>query len=155
MKRLLLGLSLSAGLGVSMVGCGDSGTSSGCADGQVSCDGACVNEILPTLTSIQAEVFDVSCAASACHDAELPAEMLDLSTVTQSNLNLVDVNAVQVPSSLLVASGESGESYLMNKLLGVDMALGTTRMPQLDPDGLCTPKVEAIRQWIDDGAPIN
>ena len=138
-----------------MLGCGDSSSSGGCADGQVSCDGACVNEILPTLTSIQAEVFDVSCATSACHDADLPAEMLDLSTVAQSNANLVDVDAVQVPSSLLVASGDSDASYLMNKLLGVEMADDTTRMPQLDPDGLCTPKIEAIRQWIDDGAPVN
>ena len=60
----------------------------------------------------------------------------------------------QVPSSLLVASGDSDASYLMNKLLGVEMALGTTRMPRPDPDGLCTPKIEAIRQWIDDGAPV-
>jgi hypothetical protein len=43
----------------------------------------------------------------------------------------------------------------MNKLLGVDIAPNTARMPQLDPDGLCTPKIDVIREWIDDGAPVN
>jgi len=154
MKKFALGLSLLVSLGVPMIGCGDS-SSGGCPTGKVACDGDCVDEILPTLTSIQSEVFDVSCAASKCHDNDLPEAMLDLSTVTQSELNLVDINSVQVPSSLRVAPTDSAASYLMNKLLGVDMAAGTTRMPQLDADGLCSPKIEAIRSWIDDGAPVN
>ena len=153
MKNFALGLSLLVGLGVSMIGCGDS-SSGGCPDGKVACDGDCIDEILPTLTSIQGEVFDISCTASACHDAEFPEAMLDLSSAIQSGLNLVDINSVQVPSSLRVAPGDSSASYLMNKLLGVDMALGTTRMPQLD-NALCTPRIEAIRQWINDGAPVN
>lgn len=43
----------------------------------------------------------------------------------------------------------------MNKILGVDMAIGTTRMPQND-DGivLCDAEINAIRQWIDDGAAV-
>lgn len=153
MKNFSLGLSLLLGLGLGIVGCGDSG--SGCADGQVACDETCIEAIEPTLTSIQSSVFDVSCATSSCHDADAPAESLDLSTATQSASNLVGVNSVQVPGRQRVASGDSGASYLMNKLLDVDMALGTTQMPQLDPDGLCQPKIDVIREWIDLGAPVN
>jgi hypothetical protein len=155
MKKFALGLSLLVSMGLGMVGCGDSGSGeSGCPSGQVACDGVCIDEIQPTLTSIQTGVFEVSCTASTCHDADAPAEMLDLSSRSASEANLIDVGAEQVEGNR-VTSGDSSASYLMNKLLGVDMALGTTRMPQLDPDGLCTPKIDVIRQWIDAGAPIN
>ena len=152
MKKFALVLSLLLSLG--LVGCGDSGGGSACPEGQVECDGVCIDEIQPTLTSIQAGVFEVSCTASTCHDADAPAEMLDLNSRSASETNLIDVGAEQVEGNR-VTSGDSSASYLMNKLLGVDMALGTTRMPQLDPDGLCTPKIDVIRQWIDAGAPIN
>jgi len=141
-------------MGLGMVGCGDSGDG-GCPNGQVECDGSCIDEVEPTLTSIQTGVFEVSCLGSPCHDADSPAEMLDLSSLSASQASLIGVDSEQVPTSLRVAAGDSDASYLMNKLLGVDMALGTTRMPQLDPDGLCSPRIEVIRQWIDDGAPIN
>jgi hypothetical protein len=133
------------------MGCGDSG----CPNGQVECDGVCIDEIEPTLTSIQPEVFSVSCTASACHDANGPSEGLDLSSLSASETSLINVDSVQVPAKLRVAPGDSSASYLMNKLLGVDIPLGTTQMPQLDPDGLCAPKIDAIEQWIDDGAPID
>ena len=153
MKKFALGLSLLVSMGLGTIGCGDSGDG-GCPDGQIPCDGVCIDAIQPTLTSIQTGVFEVSCTASACHDDNLPAEMLDLSSVTASEESLVGVDSVQVDGKRVAAS-DSANSYLMNKLLGVDMALGTTRMPQLDLDGLCTPKIEVIRQWIDAGAPIN
>lgn len=153
MKKLLLGLSVLCSMGVWVVGCGDSG-GSGCLSGQVECDGACIDDVEPTLTAIQTDVFEISCTASSCHDANAPAEMLDLSSLTASETNLIDIDAEQVTGKR-VTSGDSSASYLMNKLLGVDMASDTTRMPQLDPDGLCTPKIDAIRQWIDDGAPVN
>ncbi|MBW2212781.1 MAG: hypothetical protein JRG67_17415 [Deltaproteobacteria bacterium] len=155
MKKFALGLSLLCSVGLWVVGCGDSGSGDGgCESGQVLCDGVCIDEIQPTLTSIQTGILEVSCTASSCHDADLPAEMLDLSSRSASETSLIDVAAEQVGGNR-VTSGDSSASYLMNKLLGVDMALGTTRMPQLDPDGLCTPKIDVIREWIDAGAPIN
>jgi hypothetical protein len=155
MKKLLLGLSMLCGMGLWMIGCGDGDSDgNGCPTGQVECDGVCIDEVEPTLTSIQTDVFEISCTASACHDANAPAEMLDLSTLAASETNLIDVDAEQVEGKR-VTSGDSSASYLMNKLLGVDMAADTTRMPQLDPDGLCTPKIDVVREWIDDGAPIN
>jgi hypothetical protein len=154
MKKFALGLSLLVSTGLGMVGCGDSSDGgSACSDGRIPCGDGCVDAIEPTLTSIQPGVFDISCTASTCHDANVPAEMLDLSSVDASESNLIDVDSVQVPMSSRVAPGDSDASYLMNKLLGVDMALGTTRMPQLDLDGLCQPKLDVIREWIDLGAP--
>jgi hypothetical protein len=149
MKKFALGLSLLISMGLGMLGCGDSG----CLDGEVACDDVCIDAIEPTLTSIQPGVFDISCTASPCHDANVPAEMLDLSSVDASESNLIDVDSVQVPMSSRVAPGDSDASYLMNKLLGVDMAFGTTQMPQLALDGLCQPKIDVIREWIDLGAP--
>jgi hypothetical protein len=155
MKNFLLGLSVLCGMGLWLIGCGDSDSGeNGCSTGQVECDGICIDEIAPTLTAIQADVFEISCTASSCHDANAPAEMLDLSSLGASETNLIDVDAEQVAGKR-VTSGDSSASYLMNKLLGEGMAAGTTQMPQLDPDGLCTPKIDAVREWIDDGAPVN
>jgi hypothetical protein len=61
----------------------------GCDAGEVPCDGVCIDEIDPVLTSIQTDVFEISCTASSCHDADVPAGSLDLSTVTASEANLV------------------------------------------------------------------
>ena len=80
--------------------------------------------------------------------------MLDLSNAVDSGMNLVEINSVQIPSKLRVAPNDSSASYLMNKILGVDIALGTQRMP-LNEGGdvvLCDAEINAIRQWIDDGA---
>jgi hypothetical protein len=151
MNGFALRLSLLVGLGVVAMGCGDSG----CPNGQVECDSVCIEEIEPTLTSIQSEVFSISCTASTCHDANGPEQGLDLSSLSASEESLINVQSVQEPTKLRVDPGDSSASYLMNKLLGVDILAGTTQMPQLDPDGLCAPKIDAIEQWIDDGAPID
>ena len=152
MKKTPIGLSLLSGLGVLMAACGSSSGSS-CSSGQVDCNGICIDAIEPTLASIQTQIFDRSCAASSCHDADLPAAMLDLSNAVDSGMNLVEINSVQIPSKLRVAPNDSSASYLMNKILGVDIAAGTDRMPQNDAGiVLCDPQIDAIRQWIENGA---
>ena len=155
MKNLPLGLSLLLSSGLLMVGCGSSsGNANPCEGGQVDCNGSCIDPIAPTLTAIQAEIFELrSCASSECHDDTEPAAALDLSSVSASGMNLVNINSVQIIDSFRVKPNASGESYLMNKILGVDIALGTSRMPR-DQDGivLCDAEVDAIRQWIDAGA---
>jgi hypothetical protein len=153
MKNFALGLSLLVSVGLGMVACGDSGDGgSACPDGQVPCDGVCIDAIEPTLTSIQPGVFDVSCTASACHDADLPAQNLDLSSVPASEANLVDVDAEQVDGKR-VAAGDSANSYIMNKLLGQNIPPPYLQMPILGT--LCDAKVDVVRQWIDDGAPVD
>ena len=129
---------------------------SACSGGQVACDGACIDPIAATLPAIQSEIFvPRNCAASSCHDDSLPAASLDMSSVAASGANLVGINSVQITESLRVAAGDSAASYLMNKLLGVGMANGTSRMPS-NEDGtvLCEAEISAIRQWIDDGAAV-
>ncbi|MBW1758342.1 MAG: hypothetical protein JRJ80_19540 [Deltaproteobacteria bacterium] len=163
MKNFALGLSLLVGLG-SMVGCGDSGSSggSGCPDGEIACDGMCIPSITATLggaQGIQASVFDTSCALSDCHGATgIHQAELELSSVDVSLDNLVDQLSMQIPASgdmpiPRVDPQNSSGSYIMNKLLAVDMATGTFQMPITGT--LCDAKVEAVRQWIDDGAPVN
>jgi len=154
MKNFSLGLSLLLSMGFLMAGCGSDGDSNPCEGGQVDCDGVCIDPIAPTLSAIQVDIFEGrGCASSSCHDNDLPEASLDLSSATASESNLVGINSVQLTEMLRVAPSDSGSSYLMNKILGVDMALGTSRMP-LNDEGivLCEPEINAIRQWIDDGA---
>ena len=59
---------------------------------------------------------------------------------------------MEVPMKLRVAPGDNSASYLMNKLLGVDMATDTEQMP-LEGTPLCEARLNAVRAWIDAGAP--
>jgi hypothetical protein len=157
MKKRFLELSLLAGLGVMLVACGDdSGGDAGCDTGQVACDGVCIEEITPTLAGangIQAAVFDGSCAFTSCHgSAGVPQAGLELSSVAVSGQQLIDVESTQVPTSVRVAPGDSGASYLMNKILGMNIAAGTQTMPI--GGTLCDARIDAIEEWIDAGAPI-
>lgn len=155
MKNFGLGLSLLLSTGFLMAGCGSDGDSNPCEGGQVDCDGVCIDPIAPTLSAIQVDIFEGrGCASSSCHDNDLPEASLDLSSATASESNLVRINSVQLTEMLRVAPSDSGSSYLMNKILGVDIAPGTQRMP-LNAGGnvvLCEEEINAIRQWIDDGA---
>jgi len=156
MNKILLGLSLLSSLGVLMVGCGDSSSESGCPTGEIDCDGVCIDEISPTLggpSGIQAAVFAPSCTFMGCHGSMGAVQAgLELSSVAISDANLVGIDSTQVPTSLRVDAGDSSASYLMNKLLGVNMAPTTQQMPIQFP--LCQPKIDAVRQWIDADAPI-
>ena len=153
MKKFALGLSLLVSVGLGMVACGDSSDGgSACPDGQVPCDGVCIDAIEPTLTSIQPGVFRGSCAFSSCHDADQPEGELDLSSVTASEADLIDVDSVQVDGKR-VAPSDSANSYIMNKLLGQNIPPPYLQMPI--GGLLCAEKIDVVRQWIDDGAPFD
>ena len=117
----------------------------------------CIEEITPTLgggDGVQLQVFSPTCAFSNCHGAEGAAQAgLRLSSIEVSAENLIDVDSTQVPTSKRVVPSQSGSSYLMNKLLGQDIAPMTQPMPI--GGMLCDVRLAAVRQWIDDGAPIN
>jgi hypothetical protein len=153
MKNFALGVSLLLSSGVWMVGCGDSG-SSACPSGEVECDGVCIPEIEPTLAGeqgIQASVFDIGCTFSNCHGAEgVQQAELELSAVAVSAANLIDVDSTEV-DKLRVAPGDTGASYLIDKLLGQDLAAGTSRMPFSNLP-LCDAKIQAVEAWVADGA---
>jgi hypothetical protein len=154
MIRYAFGSSLLFGLGVMMTGCGDDGSSVACDTGQVECDGVCIPEIQPTLAGqngIQESVFDVSCAFSSCHGTEGVAQAeLELSSAAVSQSNLIDVDSTEV-DKLRVAPGDPGASYLLDKLLGQNLAPGTAQMPNIGIP-LCDVKIQAVEDWITAGA---
>lgn len=139
-------------VGLVMTGCGDSG--SVCDAGQVECDGVCIAEIATTLdgeNGIQASVFQGSCAFSNCHGAQgIPQAQLELSSAAVSADNLIDVDSTEV-GKLRVAPGDPAASYLLDKLLGRDLAPGTAQMPNLGQP-LCEAKIQAVEAWIAAGA---
>ncbi len=157
MKKSSLGLSLLASMGLVMAACGESSGSGGCESGEVECDGVCINEIARTLdgvNGIQASVFDGSCTFSSCHGSEgLPGGGLELSSVAMSEMNLIDVDSTQV-AKVRVAPGDVAASYLVDKLLGQNLAQGTQRMP-FGTDSLCSAKVTAVQEWVAAGAPTS
>jgi hypothetical protein len=71
-----------------------------------------------------------------------------------ADIGPVSIDSMEVPMKLRVAPGDSSASYLMNKLLGVDMATDTEQMP-LEGTPLCEARLDAVRAWIDAGAPIS
>ena len=104
----------------------------------------------PTLESIQTNVFTPRCAG--CHTGPtsnvLPAGM-DLSSASASHASLVGVASIEVPGMERVRAGEPANSYLIHKLEGTQTV--GARMPLLaDPLNQLT--INAIRQWITDGA---
>jgi hypothetical protein len=105
---------------------------------------------LPTLASIQANVFTPQCAG--CHTGVgtvLPGSM-NLSSATASHASLVGVASVEVPSTQRVVAGNPDASYLIHKLEGAPGIVGV-RMPALLPP-LDQATINAIRLWITNGA---
>ena len=104
---------------------------------------------------IQEAVFDKSCASSACHAA--PANALGLNlTYGLSYENLVG----RIPSNpaaaaagmKLVDPGNPENSFLLTKLIGPTAAEQGARMP-FGGGTVHTAKIEAVRTWIEAGAP--
>jgi hypothetical protein len=103
----------------------------------------------PTLTSIQANVFDVHCAVAGCHVSPNPESGLVLES-GRAGPNLIDEHSKFVHDRFLVSPGHPEESYLIDKLrgeriVGERMPLGRAPLP----DSLIT----AIESWISAGAP--
>ena len=112
----------------------------------------CTQEgIEPTLTSIQSVLIDRSCNSESCHGGSTPEAGLDLSTAQASYDSLVGVASSQEPSFTLVTPGDPDNSLLYMVLTG---EVGSVdQMPpgySLDPE-----EIEAVRQWIEDGAENN
>ncbi len=109
-----------------------------------------VEGIQPTLASIQDNVFTPSCAG--CHSGPnggpLPSG-LDLTSISASFTGLVNVAASQVGTLNRVEPGNPDDSYLIQKLEGTAAVGG--RMP-LFGTPLDQATIDAIRQWITDGA---
>lgn len=103
----------------------------------------------PTLASIQAKVFTVSCAISGCHGGGTVQQGLRLDPGF-SAANLINVPSPRDPNLIRVVPGNPGASFLIQKLEGTQ-TLGD-RMPQFGPY-LPQATIDEIRLWIQNGAP--
>ena len=78
----------------------------------------------------------------------MPAQNLDLRAGTAYG-ELVDVASNQCAGSTLVTPSAPQDSYLINKLTGVDMCQGT----QMPKNGMLTPaEIQLFVDWINEGA---
>lgn len=103
-------------------------------------------QIKPKLSSIQKFIFNPSCVG--CHSGAAPSGGLNLSE-GKAYSNLVNANS-RSSNLMRVVPGNSDQSYLMKRLTGAN---GITTMP---PGGkLSQQYINAVGQWIDDGAKNN
>jgi hypothetical protein len=132
------------------------GSVAGCAgngegldeNGQPISGGGSSGTVTADFKSIQDNVFTPIC--SKCHIGASAPEGLQLDAAHSYNL-LVGVPSNEQPDLLRVKPGDPDDSYMVRKiegLAGIDggqMPLGETPLPQAT--------IDAIRQWITNGAP--
>jgi hypothetical protein len=132
----VIALPLAAAL-LTLAGCGGGGGGSAPPTG-----------LQPTLASIQANVFSVSCALSGCHTGAGAPFGLQLDPGFSYG-NLIDVPSPRDSNLIRVVPGDPDASFLIQKLDGTQ-TLGE-RMPDGGPY-LTTATINVIRKWIQDGA---
>ena len=119
-------------------------------------DGVSIEAISPDIDSLTTHVFAKSCAYGSCHDATGPAEGLELYNVATLEAAINSASA-QNATVMLVAPGDAANSYIYRKLTGMGMTatgLGGSVATTMPPGArLCAPKIEAVRAWIEAGAP--
>ena len=122
---------------------------------------ACQNEnpistppsaVQPTLSSIQANIFNLKCATAGCH---VPGGIAPMSLAAlDAYASLVNVPSATygTPRLLRVKPGVADSSTLYLKVIGSPITGGAAaRMPAgLSP--LSNVEVQAIRNWINNGA---
>jgi hypothetical protein len=145
-SRRAPGLALLASL--ACAGCAGNGAGLDQNGQPIGSEGSGSNEPLSAdLQSIQDNVFTPIC--TRCHIGASAPEGLRLDAADSYSL-LVGVPSAEVPSLLRVMPGDPDESYLVLKLqgspgiVGGQMPLGGPYLPQAT--------IDAIRQWITDGA---
>ena len=101
---------------------------------------------LSTLSEIQNQIFNPSCAIAGCHGSSSPQANLNLSE-GKSYSNLVNVQSVLHPPAKRVQSGNSSNSILIQILRG-------TIEPRMPYQGqpLSPALIDSIAAWVDKGA---
>jgi hypothetical protein len=105
--------------------------------------------LAPTLSSIQANVFSVSCAVPGCHGGTSAQFGLRLDAGFSAG-NLVNVASPRGALLVRVVPGDPNASFLIQKLEGTQ-PIGD-RMPLFGPY-LPQSTIDVVRQWIRNGAP--
>jgi hypothetical protein len=165
------GSGAAAGTGAAGGGGGSSGDggSGGVACGDVQTDpancGACGHPCAPGQTceagvcacgadsaSFSADVQPIlttSCAKSLCHSGAMPKAGLDLTAGAAYAELTGSISIACMEDTALVVPGQPSESYIMKKLLGVDLCTGK-RMPPAA--ALPEASIKTIADWICAGA---
>lgn len=104
----------------------------------------------PTLTNVQAEVFDKSCAFSTCHGEGGGSGDLSLLPGV-SRVNLVNVPSDGDPTQTRVIPADPDNSYLIKKMEGAS-GIVDDPMPQVPLDA---ERIQLVREWIAEGAQDN
>ena len=105
--------------------------------------------LAPTLDSIQANVFSVTCAVPGCHGGTGAQQGLRLDPGFSAG-NLINVASSQDATLVRVLPGNPGGSLIIQKLEGTQTV--GFRMPAGGPY-LPQSTIDVIREWIQDGAP--
>ena len=79
----------------------------------------------------------------------MPAEGLNLSSSSTGYAGLVNVSSTECTTKKRVLPGDSNNSYLINKLTGLNMCFGS-KMPKTG--SMSQAQIDTIRAWIDSGA---
>lgn len=124
-----------------------------CGAGETCTQGMCGCDAPPTsYAGLVEPIMVASCATMGCHRSMGPldgAEGLDLSQGT-GYAALVDVPSAQCGDRAMVVPGSPSQSYLMDKLLGVNLCMGT-RMPK-NGGPLSAGQIQIVQDWICSGA---
>jgi hypothetical protein len=125
------------------------GAGEACVAGSCSCRASTTvsfkNDVAPALAA--------GCTAAGCHAGMKPKEGLSLDA-TKSYAELVNVTSSQCGGGRkLVVPGAPSSSYLLQKLLDIDVCSGT-QMPKAGQT-LPQSQIDAISSWICSGAPNN
>ena len=112
----------------------------------------------PTLSSIQANIFNKSCTTSSCHSANYHASAMSLVS-GQAYATLIGItpeNDVAAKKGWKrVVPGYPDSSFLYIKVHGPDEDNGEgDQMPQ-EVGALTAAQIDAVRQWIANGAKNN
>ena len=122
------------------------GLSDACSAGSCSCDAAPLSyaeDIEP--------LFVEGCTSMGCHGSgPMPAQEGLRLSIGDGYDNLVGVVADQCGGRLLVEPGQPNSSYLLDKILGINLCSGT-KMPKMGA-GLSTEESDMVSQWICSGA---
>src|SRR5580700_8988666 len=130
------------------VGCAGNGDGLDQNGQPITAGGTTSGPITADFQSIQDNVFTPIC--SKCHIGAGAPEGLQLDAAHSYNL-LVGVPSAEEPNLLRVKPGDPDDSYMVHKIEGLpgieggQMPLGETPLPQAT--------IDAIRQWITNGAP--
>lgn len=101
-------------------------------------------------------IFTFSCAVSGCHDAGTAESgmILESGRLFDPGTGIVGV-ASQESALLRIAPFDSGNSYLLHKLLGIQAATGAGDTMPLGEPPLSDAQIQMIIDWVDQGAQDN